>query len=138
MAYSEMVVVAETKYKHVNNVELYDYLDKARKDWYRYCLLIGAEGVMVNINVSYKKEVFLHDKLIIRTNMERLGNTSFTLKQTIMNEMKELIVSAESVLAVIDRQSRKKITLPLEVRNLFHYDGELNLEDLTAKNKKSY
>lgn len=135
MAYSEIAFVAETKYGHVNNVQLYDYLDQGRRVWYQYCLLIGVEAVMVNINVNYKKEVFLHDKLFIRTWMGRLGNTSFTLKQTIMNEQKELIVSSESVLATINRQTRKKVILPDEVRNLYASEEELNLNHLAKENQ---
>lgn len=127
MAFSEMNIVAETNHGHVNNVKLFDYLDQARRDWYHYCILSGVEAVAVNVNVNFKKEVFHNDKLMVRTWMDQLGNTSFSLKQTIINEGKELVVSAEVVLATINRLTRGKVMVPNEVRSLLKQDTELNL-----------
>ena len=118
MAFSEMEVVAESNRFHVSNVKLYEYLDNARLDWYKYCISAGVEAVLVHINADFKKEIFNQDRLRIRTWIERVGNTSFTLKQTVMNHREELVVSAEVVFATIDREKRTKVTVPDEVRNL--------------------
>src|SRR4051794_9456188 len=106
MAYSELTIVAKSNRGHVNNVKLADYLDQARKGWYHYCILLGVEAVVVHIGVDYKKEVFNNEKLMIHTCIERVGNTSFTLQQTILNDQKELMVSAEIILTTINRQTR--------------------------------
>lgn len=127
MAYTEMEIIAESSKFHVSNVQMYQYLDEARKDWYHYCISVGVEAVLVHISADFKKEIFNQDQLQIRTWLERIGNTSFTLKQTVMNQGDDLIVSAEVVLATIDRQKRTKVTVPGEVRSLLHEDSVLDL-----------
>lgn len=120
-----MEIIAESSKFHVSNVQMYQYLDEARKDWYHYCILVGVEAVLVHISADFKKEIFNQDQLRIRTWLERVGNTSFTLKQTVTNQGDELIVSAEVVLATIDRQKRTKVTVPDQVRSLLNEDSVL-------------
>lgn len=127
MAFSEMEIIAESSKFHVSNVQMYQYLDEARKDWYHYCILMGVEAVLVHISADFRKEIFNQDLLRIRTWLERVGNTSFTLKQTVMNQGNDLIVSAEVVLATIDRQKRTKVTVPDQVRSLIHTDSVLDI-----------
>jgi YbgC/YbaW family acyl-CoA thioester hydrolase len=128
MAYSELHLTAESSKGHVSNVKLFDYLDQGRKEWYHYCTLYNVEAVVVHINVDYKVEVFHNEKLFIRTWMDRIGNTSFTIKQTMMNGREELVVAAEVVLTTIDRQTRKKVIVPDGIRSLLVDDSVLNVE----------
>lgn len=132
MAFTEMEIIAESSKFHVSNVQMYQYLDEARKDWYHYCILVSVEAVLVHISADFKKEVFNQDRLRIRTWLERVGNTSFALKQTVMNQGDLPIVSAEVVLATIDREKRTKVTVPDQVRSLIHDDSVLDL-NVTCK-----
>lgn len=127
MAFSEMEIVAESNKFHVSNVTLYQYLDDARMDWYKYCISVGVEAVLVHISADYKKEIFPHDKLRIRTWSDRVGNTSLTLMQTVINQRNELVVSAEVVFATIDREKRTKVRVPNEVRDLIDNKSVLDL-----------
>ncbi|MDF2858213.1 MAG: acyl-CoA thioesterase [Neobacillus sp.] len=124
MAFSEMEVIAESNRFHVSNVQLYEYLDNARTDWYKFCKLAGVEAVIVHINADYKKELFNQDKLRIRTWLERVGNTSFTLKQTVVKQIGEIVVSAEVVFATIDKDKRTKVRVPDDIRNLLNDQSE--------------
>ncbi|MFB6469464.1 acyl-CoA thioesterase [Cytobacillus sp. Hz8] len=125
MAYSEWHLVAKTKSYHVSNVKLLDYLDQARTEWYHFCKGLGVEAVVVHISADYKKEVFDGDPIMIRTWMERVGNTSFAIKQIMEREPLERIVEAEVILTTIDCQSRIKVSVPFEVRQLLHQDINL-------------
>jgi thioesterase III len=127
MTYTEKNLTAESNKFHVSNVQMYEYLDQARHDWYRYCILIGVEAVIVHISADFKKEIFNRDQLQIRTRLERIGNTSFTLKQVVINNRDELVASAEVVMATIDRQARTKVTVPEELHLMLHQDAPLNL-----------
>jgi YbgC/YbaW family acyl-CoA thioester hydrolase len=126
LTYTELKVVAESSTNHVNNVKLMEYLDQARKEWYGYCILHGVEAVVVHISASYKKEVFHDNNLAIQTVLERVGNSSFTLMQTMVNDQGELVVSAEVVLAAIIQQTRTKTRLPDAVRCLLDKNSSLN------------
>jgi thioesterase III len=125
VTYSELELVAESSKGHVSNVKLFDYFDQGRKEWYRFCIELGVEAVVVHIGVDYKKEVFNNDILIVRTWLERVGNTSFTLMQRMENNHGNLIASAEVVLTTINRQTRVKTTVPQGVRDMLHQDAVL-------------
>ncbi|WP_404332735.1 acyl-CoA thioesterase [Mesobacillus maritimus] len=135
MAYTEMKIVAETGKAHVNNVALFGYLDQARQEWYHYSIMNGVESVVVHVGVSYKKEVFNQNKLSILTTLERIGNTSYTLKQDIVNHLEELVVSAEVVLTTINRQTRMKVPVPEAIRKLLEKDMILNASRIKENNQ---
>ncbi|MFE8702939.1 acyl-CoA thioesterase [Cytobacillus sp. FJAT-54145] len=136
MTYSEFTFVAQTDRGHVSNVKLFDYLDQARKDWYTFCVkAAGVEAVVVHIGVDYKQEVFQGNKLFIKTWIERIGNTSFTLKQTMVNELGELVVSADVILTTINRQTREKTSVPSKIRALLTQDSILDLSLIVSQTK---
>lgn len=125
MTYSELELIAETSHGHVSNVKLFDYFDQGRKEWYRFCAELGVEAVAVHISVDYKKEVFNNDILIVRTWLERVGNTSFTLLQKMENKQGNLVASAQVVLTTINVQTRVKTAVPQGVRSLLYQNAEL-------------
>jgi YbgC/YbaW family acyl-CoA thioester hydrolase len=133
MAYSEMTIISESKHGHVSNVKLVDYLDQARVVWYHFCQSLGVNGVVVHLGVNYKREVFNNEVLIVRTCLERVGNTSFTLRETIVNEQNELVISAEVVLATIHPQIRMKVRVPQEIHGLMTSDQVLKSVQLADK-----
>ncbi|MCM3584194.1 acyl-CoA thioesterase [Mesobacillus maritimus] len=130
MAYSEMKIVAKTNKAHVNNVLLFEYLDQARQDWYRFSIKTGVESVVVHAGVSYKKEVFNHNQLLIQTTLDRIGNTSYTLKQNMINHLNELVVTAEVVLTTINRQTRMKVNVPEAFHTLLKENINLNTSQI--------
>ncbi|WP_216827527.1 acyl-CoA thioesterase [Alkalihalobacterium elongatum] len=127
MTYSELQIVVETKHSHLSNVELLGYLDEARYNWYEYCISIGVEALVVHMSTDFKKEVFNHDKINIYTQIERIGNTSFTLQQQVQDQHQTLVASSQIVLTTVNRQTRKKVRVPEEIRKLLKGEGELTL-----------
>lgn len=103
---------------HVNNIVYVKYFEKARFDWYQKIglnfesLLEDGLGVVLrNLEISYIKEARLGDSLVVETIPYRLGNSSFTLKQKIINQHEEVITEAETVKVMIDLEKRKSIPL---------------------------
>jgi acyl-CoA thioesterase FadM len=126
LAFSELQVVAESNYWHVSNVTLFGYLDQARKVWYEYCNSFGSQPLVVNVNINYNLEAFDNERLYIRTKIDRVGNSSFTLKQIIFNEQKDPVVTADAIIALIDLQTRQKFSIPSEIRRLMDQDISIN------------
>lgn len=125
MAISKQTIIAKTDRFHVNNVQLLGYLDEARYPWYRFCQSCGVEGVLVHMSADFKKEVFNGEELTITTSLEKLGNTSFTLRQIMTSTEEELIIAAEIVLATINKESRTKTPVPSHIRELFQSNQSL-------------
>jgi len=113
----EMIVQPESVVGgHVNNVKYLEFLEAARKSWYEYFTSLGFVSFMAHLQVNYRKEGFLHDRLHIHTELHHVGNTSFMLKQTINNQHGEAVLEAEATFVAIDVETGKKIRVPDELR----------------------
>lgn len=113
-----MQVKAEAKGNHVNNVTYLEYLELARKELYARCISHGVEAMVANINADYKREVFHQEKLTINSTIEKVGNTSITLKQEMHTENGDLAVSATVILVTVNQKSRQKVRVPDGIREL--------------------
>jgi acyl-CoA thioester hydrolase/thioesterase-3 len=108
---------------HVNNAKYLEYLEWGREDWYEqhgldYNTLKAANIVTVVVHVSadYRREAVQNDRLTITSWLERVGNTSFVMKQTIHNQHGDLVLEAEFVIVTVDPVSRQKVRVPDAIR----------------------
>lgn len=115
----EIVVQADAvRGGHVNNVKYLEFLERARQPWYEFFGQVGIRSFMAHLSASYKKEAFLGDILQVHTALIRVGNTSFVLQHTIVNQNEELVLEAEATLVSIDAKTGEKIRVPDEIRRL--------------------
>lgn len=110
---------------HVNNAKYLEYLEWGREEWfeqndlhYDRILAMGAQTVTVNININYRKECRQGEVLLIKTRPERLGRTSFVVKQEICNKSGELVADATVTIVTIDTETRKSRPVPEELAQL--------------------
>ncbi|MCL6444582.1 MAG: acyl-CoA thioesterase [Alicyclobacillus sp.] len=108
---------------HVNNAKFLEYLEWGREDWYERigldyetCRRLGFITVVVHVSANYRKEARQNDKLRIRTWLGRVGNTSFTMKQDIINQAGDTVLDAEFVIVTIHPETRAKVPVPEAIR----------------------
>ncbi|MBN6188535.1 acyl-CoA thioesterase [Aneurinibacillus sp. BA2021] len=111
---------------HVNNAKYLEYLEWGREEWYEQAnlpydafLALGIQTVTVNITINYRKECLQNDRLTITTKPERLGRTSYTLKQEIYNQRNELVADALVTSVTMDSNTRTSRPVPAELARLF-------------------
>ncbi|MGI6125756.1 MAG: acyl-CoA thioesterase [Planifilum sp.] len=111
---------------HVNNAKYLEYLEWGREDWYNRIDLpfdlfteMGVGTVTVNININYRKEARLGEKLTIRTRPLRKGRSSFVLEQVIDNERGERVADAQVTSVTVDLKERKSVPLPQKLAKWF-------------------
>ncbi|WP_454191987.1 acyl-CoA thioesterase [Paenibacillus sp. Marseille-Q7038] len=111
---------------HVNNAKYLEYLEWGREEWYEaadlpYNKLLqeGFQTVTVNININYRKECVQSERLTVITEPEKAGNSSYVLKQTIINETDDICADAAVSSVTIDPSTRKSKPLPVMLRKLF-------------------
>lgn len=104
---------------HVNNAKFVEYLEWGREEWYEAnglpydrLLELGAVTVTVNLNLNYRREVRQGEILTITTRPERLGRTSFALRQEIRRRDGELAADAVVTLVTIDPATRTSRPVP--------------------------
>jgi thioesterase III len=107
---------------HVNNAKYVEYLEWGREDWYERnglpydrLFALGALTVAVNIDLNFRRECRQGERLVITTRPERLGRSSFALRQEIQNEQGALVADAVVTLVTIDPATRKSRPVPEEL-----------------------
>ncbi len=108
---------------HVNNAKYQEYLEWGRFEWVKRSGLpvdaLGREGfatVIVNVNINYRREARLGEKLTIRTWLSGLGNSSLRIGQEVRNERGDVVCDAAVTSATFDTATRRSVPIPEEIR----------------------
>ncbi len=109
---------------HLNHVDAVKYLELARDDWYAECGLWGGRPwgddetlgtIVVNINVNYRLECFLGEKIIVKTIGRDMGSKSFTLEQEIVKADGDVAIDGQATSVIMDMTERKTIPVPQSI-----------------------
>jgi YbgC/YbaW family acyl-CoA thioester hydrolase len=111
---------------HVNNAKYVEYMEWGREEWYEKnglpydrLFAMGAVTVTVNLNLNLRAECRQGEVLVITTRPERLGRTSFALRQEIRKHDGRLAADGVVTLVTIDPATRKSRPVPEELRAAF-------------------
>ena len=94
-------------YMHVNNAVYATYLEECRDEWVDRA--VGDAGdswdyVLARIAIDFRRELRLEDEeVVVSCVLERIGNSSLTLREQIRTREGELAAEAEAVLVARDR-----------------------------------
>ncbi|MFA7553408.1 MAG: thioesterase family protein [Spongiibacteraceae bacterium] len=109
---------------HVNNAVYLSYYESARMDWFEKrgtmrCFDGSTVPVIVQANCSYRVAVVYPCKLNVTTELQKVGNTSFTFKQTLLDRDSGILYSELVTTCVwIDSVSNKSLPVPEFIRQL--------------------
>ncbi|QCR33427.1 thioesterase family protein [Lysinibacillus sp. SGAir0095] len=99
---------------HVNHMIYLQYLQAGRTDWFKKTGLSfeklnkrNIESVVLKLEILYKQEAKVDERLIVKTIPLRLGNTSFVFEQKILNQREEVITEATVTEVMFDLITRK-------------------------------
>ncbi|RTE02358.1 acyl-CoA thioesterase [Paenibacillus whitsoniae] len=111
---------------HVNNAKYLEYLEWGREEWYEQCGLdyetfgnMGIQTVTVNINVNYRRECKQGEALLVTCQPEKIGRSSYVLKQEVLDEHGEVRADALVTSVTMDRSTRKSREVPDALRKFF-------------------
>ena len=96
-------------YRHVNNAVYATYLEECRDEWLERVL--GPAGdvwdfVLARVAIDFRRELRQEDDtVLVRCRLERIGNSSVTLREEIRTASGELSAEAEAVLVARDQAS---------------------------------
>ncbi len=96
-------------YMHVNNAVYATYLEECRDEWVDHA--VGDAGdawdyVLARVAIDFRRELRLEDEeVVVSCTLERIGNSSLTLREQIRTREGELAAEAEAVLVARDRDS---------------------------------
>jgi YbgC/YbaW family acyl-CoA thioester hydrolase len=116
---------------HVNNAKYVEYLEWGREEWYEALglayerlLALGAITVTVNLNLNFRRECRQGETLTVATRPERLGRTSFVLRQEVRKSDGTIAADAAVTSVTIDPSTRRSRPVPDELAAAFRsYSG---------------
>jgi acyl-CoA thioester hydrolase len=95
-------------YMHVNNAVYATYLEECRDEWVDGVLDEGSDTwdfVLARVAIDFRRELRLEDEeVVVACALERIGNSSVTLREQIRTREGELAAEAEAVLVARDRE----------------------------------
>ena len=110
-------------YQHVNNAVYATYLEECRDEWVDAA--VGAVGdawdyVLARVAIDFRRELRLDDEeVVVSCALERIGNSSLTLREQIRTRDGELAAEAEAVLVARDREHGRSRPLTEAERQAF-------------------
>ncbi len=110
-------------YRHVNNAVYATYLEECRDELSENVLDgIGDvwDYVLARVAIDFRRELTLDDHaVVVRCAVERIGNSSITLREEIRTVSGELAAEAEAVLVARDPETGRSRALAEAERNAF-------------------
>ena len=93
---------------HVNHVVFLTYLEEGRDAFYTHVLGSEPSYVVVHLEVDFRTEVRHEDRrVLVRIEVERVGTTSLTTRETILNSAEQVVASARVVTVRWDSASHE-------------------------------
>jgi acyl-CoA thioester hydrolase len=96
-------------YLHVNNAVYATYLEECRDEWVERTLGVAGDAwdfVLARVAIDFRRELRLEDEeVVVSCRLERIGNSSITLREEVRTRDGELSAEAEAVLVARDREA---------------------------------
>jgi acyl-CoA thioester hydrolase len=110
-------------YQHVNNAVYATYLEECRDEWVERALGDAGDSwdlVLARVAIDFRRELLLEDEeVVVSCTLERIGNSSLTLREQVRTRDGELAAEAEAVLVARDRELRRSRPLTDAEREAF-------------------
>lgn len=107
---------------HINNVYYLEYAQEARLRYFRQWADAGIKVgsvVVRRVEVDFERELKYSAKVInVEVSITKVGNTSFTMRQRILDRNGVLYAIVVAVIVLVDLKAGKAIPLPAEARAL--------------------
>lgn len=98
------------------------YLEMGRVEWLRELGISYRDmeegGIMlpvISLHVDFKKSALYDEILTVRTELKKLPAVKIEFSYTITNEKGELLATAETTLAFMDRHTKKPVRCPADL-----------------------
>lgn len=115
---------SETDYfGHVNNVSFFKYIQAARVNYWEHIHLThyhketNIGPMLASCKCDFKQPLFYPGKVTIRSRVDYIKNTSFSIHHQILNEKGEIAAEAYDVMVMFDYNLNEKVNFPQELRH---------------------
>ena len=107
---------------HVNNISFFKFIQSARVNYFNIIGLMEMHKeenlgpILASCKCDFKKEMFFPGNVCVKTRVESIKNTSFTVYHQLFNDNAEITAEAHDVIVMFDFSKNIKIPVPLSLR----------------------
>lgn len=104
---------------HVNNSSYFVYLEEARVEFFKKMKPYNSDKsfVVASVTCDFINQAYFDDRLVIHTEVTKMGNKSFQLKHEIINkESNKLIAKGKSAIVFFNFKKQMSEPIPEEIR----------------------
>lgn len=106
---------------HVNNTSFFIYLEEARVLFFEsigYSMKMdGWEFILASTKCDFIGQAFFNQKLKIETEVSKIGNKSFHLAHSIIDDVTgELVARGEAIIVYFNFEMQKSMPIPNELK----------------------
>ena len=105
---------------HINNVFVPIWFEAGRREIFRIFSpgldFVNWKLALVKVTVEYVDQLYLAENVEIRTGIEKIGNSSFTLKEEIY-QTDRLCAKGQAIYVNYNFNEKKAETIPNEIRD---------------------
>ena len=95
---------------HVNHAVFLTYFEEGRDAFFSQVLGSEPHYVVARLEIDFRTEIRpAEDQVLVRIEVERLGTTSLTTRETLLNSVGEIAAQARVVTVRWDENNRKPI-----------------------------
>ncbi len=103
---------------HINNATYATYAELGRVEFVRALGLPPGGFILARLALDYRKQVRLGERVRVETWVEKVGNSSITMRQEVLAD-DELAVEVEAVAVWFDYETNVPVRVPDEARRVF-------------------
>jgi len=103
---------------HINNAGFAQYAEAGRLDFFAQLGVDVNSIILANLNIDFRHQVRFGEQLNIQTGVERVGQTSVTLLQTV-NANGRVAAEMRSVVVLYDYEQHSPRAIPAALREHF-------------------
>ncbi len=108
---------------HVNNLAILKYIQAARVSYLEAVGLMQSQiehkigPILASTTCQFRKPLYYPGRVIIRSTVDEIRNTSFRMRHVVGNEAQESVAEAQDILVLYDFQKQCKIAIPKDLRD---------------------
>jgi acyl-CoA thioester hydrolase len=105
---------------HISNTRLPVWFEHAREPIFKIFMpdlnVSQWQLILANINIDFKKQLFLNADIEIKTYVSKIGNSSFTISQQAWQNQ-QCAVQGTATMVHFDYKTKQSMVLPLDKRS---------------------
>ncbi len=104
---------------HINNTKLGDWFESARRDIFTIFVpdldIKKWNLIIVSTQIDFLAQIYYHDNVMVETGIEKIGNSSFTIAQKVMQNNQEC-ARGRAVMVHYDYQRQQPMPISDDIK----------------------